>query len=177
MTKHIAILPIGSSQLEKCAAEICAQAQDLNVDLSILWNPEKCPVNLLPFLAWALSVDYWEESWEEDKKREVIKSAFYIHRQKGTISSLKRVIEPFGFLLELKEWFEENANVGTFRLSIEIPPDGINKNLATELSRLIDNTKPVSRHLSQLAITYTNIAAINTFSMIASGNVVTIYPE
>ncbi|WP_218789976.1 phage tail protein I, partial [Klebsiella pneumoniae] len=25
-----------------------------------LWNPWKCPVKFLPYLAWAFSVDRWE---------------------------------------------------------------------------------------------------------------------
>ncbi|OBX05937.1 tail protein [Gallibacterium genomosp. 3] len=177
MTKTL--LPVGSSQLEQKAAQICALAEHLNVDYSILWNADKCPEPLLPFLAWALSVDYWEENWNQEKKREVIRNAFRTHKYKGTISAIKRAIEPFGYVTDLTEWFEEtpSAQAGTFRLSIEVPASGLTEKLNKELLRLIDNTKPVSRTLRQLIITLTNICDTNTASTITTGTITTIYPK
>ncbi|MCP6111406.1 phage tail protein I, partial [Klebsiella pneumoniae] len=52
----------GSSVLEQRAAAACASISDLNVPLRDLWNPWKCPVKFLPYLAWAFSVDSWDES-------------------------------------------------------------------------------------------------------------------
>ncbi|WP_321148051.1 phage tail protein I, partial [Serratia marcescens] len=51
------LLPPGSSQLERRAAEACAGISDLSVPLRDLWNPARCPVKFLPYLAWAFSVD------------------------------------------------------------------------------------------------------------------------
>lgn len=177
MTKTL--LPIGSSQLEQKAAQICALAEHLNVDYSILWNADKCPESLLPFLAWALSVDYWEETWNVEKKREVIRNAFRTHKYKGTISALKKAIQPFGYITDLTEWFDESpiAQVGTFRLSIEVPESGLTEKLNKELLRLIDNTKPVSRTLRQLTITLTNICDTNVASSITTGTITSIYPK
>ncbi|QDJ13075.1 phage tail protein I [Mergibacter septicus] len=173
------LLPNGSSQLEHRAAQICAMAEKLHVDFSILWNPDTCPENLLPFLAWAFSVDYWEENWRVEKKREVIKTAFYVHKYKGTIAALKRVIEPFGYITELSEWFnqEPQGEVGTFKLSIEVPETGLSETLNKELTRLINNTKPVSRHLTELNISLTNSCACNLFANTTAGTITTIYPK
>ncbi|MBG8794166.1 phage tail protein I [Salmonella enterica subsp. enterica] len=30
-----------------------------------MWNPATCPIRFLPYLAWAFSVDRWDESWTE----------------------------------------------------------------------------------------------------------------
>jgi phage tail P2-like protein len=35
------------------------------VDIEKLWNVATCPVALLPWLAWALSVDEWKDDWSE----------------------------------------------------------------------------------------------------------------
>ncbi|MHB0167262.1 phage tail protein I, partial [Klebsiella pneumoniae] len=51
------LLPPGSSSLERRLAQACSCISDLSVPLRDLWNPWKCPVKFLPYLAWAFSVD------------------------------------------------------------------------------------------------------------------------
>ncbi len=77
-----------------------------------LWNPATCPVSFLPYLAWAFSVDRWDEGWTESVKRQVVKDAFYIHQHKGTTSAVRRVVEPFGFLIRIIEWWQTGAGTG-----------------------------------------------------------------
>ncbi len=62
-----------------------------------LWDPDACPVTLLPWLAWALSVDEWDPSWPEDRKREVIRSAFAVHRVKGTLAAIRQALTAAGY--------------------------------------------------------------------------------
>lgn len=59
------LLPPGSSALESRLAESCSGISDLQVSLCDLWNLMTCPVSFLPYLAWAFSVDRWDESWAE----------------------------------------------------------------------------------------------------------------
>lgn len=82
------LLPSGSTPLEVAAAAACAQLAQLPVPLRQLLNPQTYPVNLLPYLVWAFSVDRWDESWPEAAKSQVIASSHFIHRHKGTISAL-----------------------------------------------------------------------------------------
>lgn len=63
------LLPPGSSPLERRLAQTCSGISDLQVPLRDLWNPATCPVSFLPYLAWAFSVDRWDESWAENVKR------------------------------------------------------------------------------------------------------------
>lgn len=84
------LLPVGSSPLEVAAARACADIENTPVPLRRLWNPDNCPANLLPWLAWAFSVDRWDESWPEETKREVIRSTWFIHAHKGTISPVHK---------------------------------------------------------------------------------------
>jgi hypothetical protein len=49
-----------------------------------LWNPRTCPVNMLPYLAFAYSVEDWDYQWSESQKRTAIEEARYIHQHKGT---------------------------------------------------------------------------------------------
>lgn len=57
------LLPTGSSPLEVAAAKACAEIEKTPVSIRELWNPDTCPANLLPWLAWAFSVDRWDEKW------------------------------------------------------------------------------------------------------------------
>lgn len=51
-------------------------------------------------------MDRWDEGWAESVKRQVVSDAFYIHQHKGTISAIRRVVEPFGFLIRVIEWWK-----------------------------------------------------------------------
>lgn len=91
------LLPPGSTPLEHAIARACAPMAEISVDIPSLWNPWKCPAPLLPWLAWALSVDTWDSVWPEQIKRSVIAESVAVHRIKGTPSSVKRALTAAGF--------------------------------------------------------------------------------
>ncbi|HBV9359936.1 TPA: phage tail protein I, partial [Klebsiella pneumoniae] len=115
----------GSSLLEQRAAAACASISDLSVPLRDLWNPWKCPVKFLPYLAWAFSVDRWDEDWSEQEKRRVIGESFWLHQRKGTVAALRRVVENMGYSLSIEEWWQVADQAGTFRITIDVNDIGI----------------------------------------------------
>ena len=173
------LLPSGSTPLEKRAAEVMRFAVQNPIIIADLINPERCPVELLPYLAWAFSVDKWDEDWPEEVKRIAVKNSFIIHKNKGTIAAIKRVIEPIGYLIELKEWYQMQPQgvPGTFTLTVEVPESGLNEQTYNELVRLINDVRPVSRHLTTLAITTTPVGSLNIFSAPYIGEIITIHPQ
>ncbi len=170
------LLPPGSSPLERRAAEACAGISDLNVPLRDLWNPARCPVKFLPYLAWAFSVDRWDEKWTAAEKRKAVTDAFYIHRRKGTVAAIRRVIETMGFSMSIAEWWEVADPRGTFRLTIDVNDVGITDEIVRELERLIGDARPVSRHIAGLNIKTVTRGKI--YSAVASycGEILTVYP-
>lgn len=172
------LLPIGSSQLEKHAAQIGQMAVRNPIIIADLLNPERCPEPLLPYLAWAFSVDKWDENWTEAVKRLAIKQSFFIHKYKGTIGAIKRVVEPIGYLVELKEWFDSQpqGRAGTFSLTVEVSETGLNEQTYNELVRLIDDVRPVSRHLNQLTIAVSPTGTINAFWGQNCGEIIEVFP-
>ncbi|MEL5666314.1 phage tail protein I [Serratia ureilytica] len=170
------LLPPGSSQLERRAAEACAGISDLNVPLRDLWNPARCPVKFLPYLAWAFSVDRWDEKWTAAEKRKAVTDAFYIHRRKGTVAAIRRVIEAMGFSMSIAEWWEVADPRGTFRLTIDVNDVGITDEIVRELERLIGDARPVSRHVAQLNIATAVTGVIYSAVTVHDGDIVTIYP-
>ncbi|WP_375581758.1 phage tail protein I [Marinobacter adhaerens] len=146
------LLPSNATPLERAAAEALAEIQRVPIPLRTLWNPKTCPAKLLPYLAWAFSVDRWDPAWTEPEKRDVIAASFFVHKKKGTISALRRVVEPLGYLLEITEWWQTVplGTPGTFALKIGVLNTGITDSIYQELERLIDEAKPVSRHITGL---------------------------
>ncbi|SDD76307.1 phage tail protein, P2 protein I family [Pseudomonas guariconensis] len=86
------LLPINSTALERALDG--TSAEDLKPALRTLYNPDTCPPHLLYQLAWAWSVDRWDDSWSEAVKRSVIRAAFSVHAHKGTVGALRRVVDP-----------------------------------------------------------------------------------
>jgi phage tail P2-like protein len=170
------LLPPGSSVLERRLAQACGGISGLNVPLRDLWNPDTCPVNFLPYLAWAFSVDRWDESWTESVKRKVVKDAFYIHQHKGTISAIRRVVEPLGYLIRVIEWWKTNDEPGTFRLDVGVLDTGITEEMYHELERVIADAKPCSRHLIGLSITLDANGTVPVAVASYSGDELTVYP-
>lgn len=170
------LLPPGSSALERRLAQACSGISDLNVPLRDLWNPWKCPAKFLPYLAWAFSVDRWEETWTETAKRQAVSDAFWIHQRKGTVAAVKRVIEGLGYSMTIEEWWEVADPAGTFRLEIDLNDIGITETMINELERIIGDAKPVSRHISQLTLSVSTKGIANVGCAILDGEEITIYP-
>ena len=86
------LLPPSASRMERVAARVCASLGEVPVPLRQLWNPWTCRADLLPYLAWAFSVDRWDEAWPISTKRKAVADAFYLHKHKGTTSAVRRVV-------------------------------------------------------------------------------------
>lgn len=170
------LLPPGSSALERRLAQACSGISDLNVPLRDLWNPWKCPAKFLPYLAWAFSVDRWEETWTETAKRQAVSDAFWIHQRKGTVAAVKRVIEGLGYSMTLNEWWEVADPAGTFRLEIDLNDIGITETMIKELERIIGDAKPVSRHISQLTLSVSAYGVAYIGAGVVDGETITVYP-
>lgn len=170
------LLPLNSTQLER-AIEV-ATFETTEVPLRTLYNPDTCPAHLLYQLAWAWSVDRWDDTWPEEVKRSVIRSSFYVHAHKGTIGALRRVVEPFGYLIEVIEWFQTlpQGVPGTFALKIGVSDEGISEETYRELTWLIDDARPVSRHLTGLAISLETTGRLYLASSVYEGDEIDVYP-
>lgn len=176
MTAHL--LPPNAKELERLSAEALAQIKRVPVPLRDLWNPDTCPVELLPYLAWAFSVDRWSSAWPESAKRAAIRAAYFIHAHKGTIGALRRVVEPLGYLIKVHEWWEEvpQGVPGTFRLLVGVLDTGITDEMYAELSWLIDDAKPLTRHLVGLAISLDISGTEYIGAVLTTGDELDIYP-
>lgn len=57
-----------------------------------LWDPWACPASELPLLAWAWSVDIWDDTWPELRKRSVVSEARAYHERKTTVAGYRMAL-------------------------------------------------------------------------------------
>ncbi|EPA9109402.1 MAG: phage tail protein I [Serratia liquefaciens] len=170
------LLPPSAGAWMRNTETVTARLSAITVALRTLWTPTACPVELLPYLAWALSVDRWDKNWPAAKKIEAIQQSYWQHRRKGTRAAVRRVIEGMGFSATFAEWFDTGDQPGTFRLEVDVNDVGITEKTLSELNRLVGDAKPVSRHLAQLSISTRTIGDIYIAAAINDGNIITVYP-
>jgi len=172
------LLPPNATSLERRAAQALAQIERVPIPIRELHDPDRCPVELLPYLAWARSVDRWDDSWSERTKREVIKASPFIHRHKGTIGALRRVVEPLGYLIRIVEWWQTDppGPRGTFELEIGTQGNCITEALYDALVLFIEDAKPASRHITRLDIALDTRVPAYCGCALTDGDELDIYP-
>ncbi len=150
------LLPPNSTKLELAAEVSMAKAFDLPVQIDKLWSAEECPLELLPYLAWALSVDTWNTAWSEKVKRQVIASAAYVHKFKGTPAGIKAALKALDLGVELSEWFEHGGDPYTFQVDVFVTTRGIDAAELESIRSTIINTKNARSWLSRLRVYLTS---------------------
>lgn len=100
--------PSAKPSLKVIEAVMAERTIGIEAPIATLWNPETCPANILPWLAWALSVDNWDANWSEGTKRNAIAASVAIHRRKGTVRAVKDALAAAGYgdaeLIERHGW-------------------------------------------------------------------------
>lgn len=169
-------LPSNSTRLERALDHAMSDAPE--IPLRMLYNPATCPVELLPWLAWAWSVDRWDDTWPTAVKREVVASSFALHARKGTVGALRRVVEPIGYLLTVTEWWQLDPPgvPGTFAIEVGVNEGGMSETTYFEVERLLDDARPVSRHLVGLDIRFEPRLRAYTTVAVTDGDIMEIYP-
>lgn len=147
------LLPPNATPGTRSIAASLARISDVPVPLRELWNPYTCPLELLPWLAWSLSIDAWKSYWPEAVKRERVAQAIAIQRHKGTAQSVRDVVESFGGSVQLREWWQQ-APEGvphTFDMWLTLTGQGGQEATAEFVDDVIaevSRTKPVRSHFT-----------------------------
>lgn len=97
MTAYSSLVPRNATPMERAFSLASADQPRLPAELlGALYDPMACPERLLPYLAWAFSVDIWKEEWSTEKKRAVIAASPALHRLKGTKPGLEKHLDIVG---------------------------------------------------------------------------------
>ena len=148
------LLPPNATQQEKQIALAASRISNLAVPIKHLWDPLKCPEHLLPWLAWALSVDEWDNNWSVSIQREVIANSTQVHRAKGTVSGVRKALASLNANIALTEWWQNGGVPHTAQLTAlarnNLTASGdtlLTPQLQAQLWRIVSATKPVRSKL------------------------------
>ncbi len=135
-------------EIELANASVPLDAIDVSV-IETIWDAWRCPSQLLPWLAWSLSLDTWDDGWSEVTKRQTIADAPEYHRIKGTRLAVDRVLVLLGSPYSLTEWWERTppGRRGTARLHISTDDIPGLAALRRKAQRLAYAAKPKSRSI------------------------------
>jgi len=174
----MSLLPPNATKPEQDMDASMARLSDIPVLNGTTWNPDTIPAHLLPWLAWAMSVDTWNPAWPESVKRQVIRMSFAVHRIKGTIGALELALDALQLDgVAVTEWFQNAQNPYTFWVDVELSTRGLSDAETTEITAVIDRTKNVRSHLSQLNIWLTSKSTSPVVGALAiAGEIVEVQP-
>lgn len=171
------LLPPNSTTLERALADTAELERLAPEVIASLWNSASCQAANLPWLAWALSVDEWDSTWDEATQRRVIAASIEIHRKKGTVGAVKKALTSLGHRGRLIEWWQTTPKgvPHTFTAEVEIGNRGIDEAAVTAIERQIIAVKPVRSHLSLRLVGRSNCSTRIGISAL-SGDEVTLLP-
>lgn len=148
------LLPPNVTPLERRVSTVAADLERVSAPLQTLWDAQRIPANMLPWLAWATGVDEWSRGWPEQTKRDAIDEAIPIRRLRGTVWAVRRALETLGYtdveILEHTDQLEKWIAAGGLLLDGSWTLDG--RSMAPE-----DVPRVVSTHWAQYALAF-NIA-------------------
>jgi phage tail P2-like protein len=172
------LLPFNATAQERALEAATARISDVPVLVRESWNPATCPEALLPWLAWAFSVDTWDDTLTVAQKRAVIASSFLVHARKGTRYAVLQSLAAVGVDAEIVEWWQQApaAAPHTFRVDLETLPDGMTDARVDRLEAQIDEVKPVRSHFTIRLMTRA-AAPLYVGAMMQDLLITTIYPH
>lgn len=174
------ILPPNVSDLEKKLDEAgAARIKEINTPVPTVWDAKRCPVDALPYLAWALSVDYWRSDWSENVQRQVASDSLDYHLIKGSRPAVESAISNLGFEAKCYEWFEmiPEGPPCTFRVDVFTKDTPITEEMAIEIEHSINAAKRGTLHLLDVKINLRSDALLNLAAISKIGERLRVLPR
>lgn len=176
MSNAAALLPPNSTPLERALAKACAMPRSPE-EIRKLWNHRTCPLPLLPWLAWAWSVDEWDPAWSEAQQRAIVGASIQMHRKKGTAWAVREALLRSG--LESVRVIEKPSDAehwSHFDVDVAVVDRPLTQYAINRAETLIEENKAQRSVLRSLrASLQTQGAAFYAFQLLG-GDTVEVYP-
>lgn len=148
----MSLLPSNATRLERILETALDQGLDPDVIRKVA-DSARCPAHFLPWLGWALKVEGWEAANTDAQRRELTREAIPVHKTKGTVGAIRRVLKAVRVNADYKSWHEiPNAAPYTFQLTAwanenrEGEGSIISPQLGERLRALVDAAKNERSH-------------------------------
>ncbi len=153
----MSLLPPNATRLERAIEAGTARIGDVAAPIATLVDPATIAADALPWLAYGLSVDFWDASWSEAMKRRTVAESIAQHKIKGTRASVEHVLARVDGLARVIEAFEDPARLAPHTFEVELPlvtwpgaAGGTRANAAIvdDIIAQVTAVKPLREHLT-----------------------------
>lgn len=170
------LLPPNATEAERALSETLARTLSVPTPVRDVWNPNTCPAAILPWLAWAFSVDNWDPTWTDAQKRQTIATAVAVHRYKGTIGAVREAITALGVNCQIQEWFNQSpaGEPYTFRLILGADQDPIPQEVLLKLVQVVNSTKNLRSHIDSVVPGVSSEALLYVGALAQTGHEITV---
>ena len=171
------LLPPNASALDRAAEAIMvSHLNSIDQPHRDLWNPATCPIQWLPWMAWALSVDDWDPAWTEAQQRSMVAAAISLHRKKGTPWAIREALLRSG--LESVRVVErpEGAHWAEFDVDVSVVDRPLTQEAIARAAILIAQNKPVRSVLRTLRTSLQTKGPATIAMALLGGDTTTVYP-
>lgn len=103
----------GATGLERALAHVEGdRLTDINAELiRDIWDAQRVPFALLPYLAWAMGVQYWNDEWSETTKRQWVAIQWLFKSRRGTAWALRTAVDYAG--RDVSRWGYDTGKITT----------------------------------------------------------------
>jgi phage tail P2-like protein len=175
------LLPFNATSQEVALEGATARIGDVPVLVRESWDPDTCPSALLPWLAWAFSVDAWNASWTDAQKRAAIKNSVYIHRHKGTAGAVATAVGSLGYdATNIVEWFQQTPPAAPYTFDVQVVVDQVgipDSSAFDDIVAAAESAKNVRSHLTGVNILGVTAGQFYFGCAVICGETVTINAE
>lgn len=166
------LLPPSATITEVNLDEAFSRIEEVPTPARTTINPDTAPEQLLPWLAWARSVDNWDVTWSPEQKRAVIKASYNVHRYKGTIGALKEALGALGYEVQVQEWFNQipQGEPYTFKIYVSVDQVGLNFEEFNRLRGIIESAKNLRSHMGEIELVVSSGSNVYCAAAVLSGS-------
>ena len=153
----MSLLPPSATKLERALEAGAARISDVSAPIDTLVNPSTIAASALPWLAYGLSVDFWDITWSEAMKRRAVSESIAQHKIKGTRASVEHVLARVDGLARVIEAAEDPQRLAPHTFEVDLPlvtapgtAGGARANAAVVDDIIVQVTavKPLREHLT-----------------------------
>lgn len=176
MSSAPTLLPPNATPLERALAKACAMPHSPE-EIRKLWNHRTCPLHLLPWLAWAWSVDEWDTAWTEAQQRAMVGASIKLHKKKGTVWAVREALLRSG--LESVRVIEKPADAAHwahFDVDVAVVDRPLTEHAINRAAALIEENKAQRSVLRTLRTSLQSSGKVYVGIALQSGDTTTVYP-
>lgn len=170
------LLPSNATSTERKLSLVGSRMTSIPIPVSEVWSPWKAPEQVLPWLAWALSVDNWDKNWSVEQKRAVIADAPVSQKIKGTLAAVESNLIALGVTIRIQEWFNQipEGEPYTYVLWLDVKEDTLDQEKLDRILDIINTKKNLRSHMQTVRISVKNESQAFAVSSLRTGHLIRV---